>query len=114
MREILNSESETAPEENLEDRASEAAINAVLAIEQREAADNPKWRQEAVKYLKTGGRVALDGLGLSLAIIPKVIFGVLGFAKRALLSLAGGEKMSFNKEFEKGEEMFSFDEKQKK
>ncbi len=98
-------------ENNPEERVRIAAEVALSAVERTEAADRPEWRKNAVKYVATGGRIASTSIGLALAIIPKIVFGVLGFAKK--LALSEG-KVSFKEGREMGEEMFSFEGKREK
>jgi len=105
--------SETAKSETPEAKPIPEAVvgAAVTVVENRYETSTWENVEEIAAFLKKGGRAAKTTIGVSLALVPKIVFGLLKFAKKLI---SGEGKMSFKEGYEMGQEALSFEGKKEK
>ena len=103
-----NLEVENNPEEAAEQAPEQVLDVAVTAIENKDIADSPEWKDKARKFLKTSGKIA--GYGVGGAVAAPVIYGLIHlypifmFAKKFIEKKG---KMTFGDGYKIAKDMFS-------
>mgnify|MGYP001558796978 CR=1 FL=1 len=112
---MFNREKPTSESLEKEKIPEQIVSSAISAIEDKDATDSvisSEWVDKAKKFTKASGIMAGVSLVLSLILSGKMLYGLYGFAKKAIEKKG---QVGFEEGSKIGEEIFSFgSEKDKK